>query len=64
MVLDYEADRMCPAYGRMIDADLCYDSLMCLNGMMKTSSTKELSTIKDIENARRVCKDCPYSDLG
>jgi hypothetical protein len=32
--------------------------------MFKISSTKELAEIEDIENARRVCKACPYSDLG
>lgn len=63
-MLDYDADHYCPAYGRVITADLCYDSLCCLTGMFKISSTKELSEIEDIENARRVCKACPYSDLG
>lgn len=63
-MLDYRADHYCPAYGRVITADLCYDSLCCLNGEFKISSTKELAEIADIENARRACKACPYSDLG
>lgn len=62
--LDYEADRFCPAYNKVICADLCYDSLMCLSGGFKTESTKELTEIKDIENARKLCKECPYSDLS
>ncbi len=63
-MLDYEADHFCPAYKRVIDADLCYDSLCCLTGMFKISSTKELSEIDDIEATREACRACPYSDLG
>ena len=50
--LDYEADHYCPAYKKVICADLCYDSMMCLNRFFKVSSTKELEEIKDIEAAR------------
>ena len=63
-MLDYESDHYCPAYGRVIDADLCYDSLCCLGGMFKISSTSELQEIKDIEAAKVACAKCPYSDLG
>ena len=59
--LDYEADHYCPAYKKVISADLCYDSMMCLNRFFKVSSTKELEEVKDIEGARRVCSKCPYS---
>ncbi|SDN14961.1 hypothetical protein SAMN05192585_11252 [Acetanaerobacterium elongatum] len=62
-IIDYEADRYCPAYKKAISADLCYDSLMCLNGSFKISSTPELSEIEDIEAARKRCAECPYSDL-
>lgn len=62
--LDYEADHYCFAYKRIICADLCYDSLCCLCGEFKISSTKELDEIKDIEEARKICKNCIYSDLG
>jgi len=62
-VLDYENDHYCPAYGKVISIDLCYDSLCCLTRMFKLSSTKELAEIKDIEKAREICKACPYSDL-
>lgn len=61
--LDYEADHYCPVYERVIAADLCYDSLMCLNSSFKVSSTKELQEVKDIENARKICAECPYSEL-
>ena len=61
--LDYYDDHFCPAYGRIISADLCYDSLMCLNRTFKISSTKELAEIEDIETARKRCAECPYSEL-
>ena len=60
--IDYEADHYCPAYDRVIDADLCYDSMMCLNRFFKTSSTKELEDIEDIDKAREICQSCPYSE--
>lgn len=59
--LDYEVDHYCPAYKKVICADLCYDSMMCLNRFFKVSSTKELEEIKDIEAARVICSKCPYS---
>ena len=62
-MLDYKSDHYCPAYKRIISSDLCYDSLCCLNGEFKISSTKELSEIDDINEARRVCAECQYSDL-
>lgn len=62
--LDYTADHYCVAYERIISADLCYDSLMCLNGSFKISSTNELKEIKDIDKARKLCQECPYSDLS
>lgn len=48
-MLDYESDHYCPVYKKVISIDLCYDSLCCLNGMFKISSTKELLEIEDIE---------------
>ncbi len=63
-MLDYEKDHYCPVYGRVIDPDLCYDSLCCLNRMFKISSTKELLEIKNIEMARKTCSECEYSDLS
>lgn len=62
--LDYNADRFCPVYNEVIDCDLCYDSLMALSRHVKISSVSELSKIEDIENARTVCDQCPYSDLS
>ena len=61
--MDYEADHYCPVYKRIIDPDLCYDYLCCLGRQFKIESTKELSEIKDIEAARKICAECPYSEL-
>lgn len=61
--IDYTADHFCPVYQRTIQADLCYDSLMCLAGYFKPDSTKELAEVADIENARELCRQCPYSQL-
>lgn len=33
--IDYTADHYCPAYGRVVSVDLCYDSLCCLTGQFK-----------------------------
>ena len=63
-MLDYESDHFCPVYKKVVSVDLCYDSLCCLNGMFKISSTKELLEIEDIEEAINLCKKCPYSDLN
>ncbi len=62
--LDYNNPHYCPVYKKIIDIDLCYDSLCCLTGMFKTSSTPELAEIENIDEARGICKNCPYSDLS
>ena len=61
-MLDYNADRFCPAYNRIIDSDLCINSMYCLTSLFKMSSTEELAEISDIESARRACYECEYSD--
>ena len=63
-MLDYNADHYCPVYKKVICADLCYDSLCCLGRLFKIFSTPELQEVEDIETARKICEDCPYSDLG
>ena len=62
--LNYDIPHYCPVYKRDIEIDLCYDSLCCLNGDFKISSTPELVEIKDIEEAKKICANCPYSDLS
>ena len=59
----YGKDRFCPAYNREIDFELCYESAMGLLKFVKISSVPELSEIEDIESARTICGECPYSDM-
>ena len=56
--LDYNADHMCPVYKRIIDPDLCYDSLMCLNRCFTVSSIPELSEVKNIKETLKICEKC------
>lgn len=53
----------CPVYGEVIDEDLCYETIMCMRKMFKTSSLKELDDVEDIEKARQQCQACAYSKL-
>lgn len=62
--LDYDSPHFCSVYNRVIDIDLCYESLCCLSGLFKVSSVSELKKVKDIDKAREKCKQCPYSDLS
>ena len=41
--LDFENPHYCPVYDKVIDIDLCYETLMCLNRSFKISSVKELN---------------------
>lgn len=61
--MDYDNDHECPVYQKMISADLCYDSIMVLGKYFKVESLSELQGIQDIESARKVCKECPYSNM-
>jgi hypothetical protein len=56
-------NRECPIYGREIDGELCYESALCLAKFFKVSSVPELSEINDIEGARKICNDCPCSNM-
>ncbi len=61
--IDYDMDRYCEAYCKVIDYGTCMTSLMCLNGDMKISSFEELEKIKDIEKARNICRKCVFSNV-
>ncbi len=54
--LNRDVEHYGPVYRRMISPDLCY-----FTGMFSLSHIKE---IEDIEEARKTCKSCAYSDLG
>ena len=55
--MDYISDHYCPAYGKIISSDLCYESLCCLSGEFKISSVKELSDIKDVKKHEKYAKN-------
>ena len=61
--VNHEEEHMCPVYGEIISPDLCYDSAMCLTGLFRIESTKELDDVPNIEEARKICKACDYSDM-
>lgn len=63
MAIDHEKEHECPAYGKVIDPELCYESVMCLLGAIKVESLPELREIPDIEVAKEKCKACPYSNM-
>ena len=60
---EYTADRHCPVFGRTIDCDLCYESVMALSKAVRVESVPELNEVKDIESARILCNKCKYSNL-
>ena len=59
--IDFTKDRYCPVYKREIYEELCYDSMMCLGGYFKISSTEELAEVENIEEARKICDKCLYN---
>lgn len=63
MNIDFEAEHYCPVYDKEIDSDICYERLMCFSKMFKVESVPEFSEISDIDKARIMCKECPYSNL-
>lgn len=60
---EYTADRYCPVFQRVINCDWCYESVLGLSKAIKVDAVPELDEIEDIENARKTCASCKYSDL-
>jgi hypothetical protein len=60
--LHYEEDHYCPLYNKIINPDVCYESMMCLHRFFKISSVKELAQIEDIDKVRMKCEKCKYSE--
>jgi hypothetical protein len=57
-------DRKCPIYEKVIDGELCYETALCMQGFFKLSSVPESKDIKlAIDEARKICVNCPYSDM-
>lgn len=63
--VDFEEDRYCPVFNRIIDCEWCYESLMGISKLAKKSAIKELDEIAEdkMEDAFQKCKKCKYSEL-
>ena len=63
--VDFEEDRYCPVFNRIIDCVWCYESLMGISKLAKKSAIKELDEIAEdkMEDAFQKCKKCKYSEL-
>ena len=58
-------DRMCPIYEKIIDGELCYETALCMLRFFKASSVPETKDINiDLEEARKICENCPHSDMS
>ena len=56
-------EMLCPITNDVIGAEVCYELTMSLLGAgPKLASIPEVS-ITDIERAKKICDQCPYSDL-
>lgn len=54
----------CPLYDKEIDTELCYETALCMQGQFKLSSVPETKSIAlDINEAKKICNECPYSDM-
>ena len=62
-ILNYNNPHYCPAYAKVVDADLCYETIMVFNKIIKASSVNEMREITDIEKSKKECLKCPYSNL-
>ena len=57
-------NRTCPIYNKVIDGELCYETAMCMQGFFKIASVPESKDIKlDLDEAKKICVNCPYSDM-
>ena len=60
---EYTADRYCPVFGRVIDCEWCYDSVLGLRKMFNPRAIPELNEVQDLEKAGEICRACKYSNL-
>ena len=63
--IDFEEDRYCPVFQRIIACEWCYESLMGISKLIKKDCVRELDKIKkqDMDKALEICKKCKYSEL-
>lgn len=63
--LDYDADRHCPIYKDVIGNGLCYETIMVMTQMLSIHSLPERERFQyPLEECKRLCSKCPYSDLS
>lgn len=55
-------DRYCPIFKKEIDSEVCYEIVMCLTCGFKATSVPEVN-FKNDETTRKICDNCPYSNL-
>lgn len=60
--MNWNKEHNCPAYNKVIDPDLCYESMMVLCVAIKPQALPEIKEIVNLEQARKKCLKCPYSD--
>ena len=63
--INFEEDRFCPVFNRVIDCEWCYESLMGISKLIKKESVPELNEIpkEKMQEAYKLCKKCKYSEL-
>lgn len=59
--IDYNEDRYCPVFKKVIYADWCWDFIMHFSWDLSITREPELFTLENIEEARKLCDTCPYS---
>lgn len=63
--INFEEDRYCPVFNRIIDCEFCYEALWGISSGRKRAVVRELDELSDeeVENAYSLCKNCKYSEL-
>ena len=61
--IDYTADGwFCPAYNKEISKFVCAETEAVLSRQLKPDTVPEVREIENIEEARKLCSQCPYSE--
>jgi len=63
--INFEEDRYCPVFNRVIDCEYCYEALLGISGGRKREAVRELDKLSDeeVKKAYSLCKECKYSEL-
>lgn len=64
-IIDFEEDRYCPVFNRIIDCEWCYEALLGICHLIRKEAVPELNEIssKDMKKAYELCLKCKYSEL-